>query len=41
MGGYYLQVLWLLGFVPVSVGTNLSWEGEEDETLRRYRGYYV
>jgi len=30
-GGCYLQALWFLGFVPVSVGTILSWEGEEDE----------
>ena len=26
-------MLWLLGFVSVSVGTILSWEGEEDENI--------
>ena len=31
IGGYCLQVLWFLGFVPVSVGMILSWVGEEDE----------
>jgi len=31
VGGYYLQVLWLLGFVPMSVGTILFWEGEDEK----------
>ena len=27
----YLQVLWLHGFVPMSVGTILFWEGEDEK----------